>query len=122
MKKISWVFLFVNILIFSSCDGISTSARNVNKLEGIVENVDKNYKKYTEKEWEQADKKIALISESIDKNPEAYNPKTMEKINNLIGKYQGLKLKKGLNSFQNALKDFGQQVEGAIKEISDTTN
>jgi hypothetical protein len=121
MKKISNV-LFLGLVVFiTSCDGISPSSRNVKKLENIVEKVDKNYKKYTEKDWEQTDAKIEQISNDIEQNPEDYSPETMEKINNMIGKYQALKLKKGLNSIQDALKNFGQQMEGAIKEITDTT-
>lgn len=120
--KIIFKFFFLVITLFvTSCDGISASSRNVKKLENIVEKVDKNYNKYTDKDWEQADTKIEQISNEIEKNPEDYTPETKEKINHLIGKYQALKLKKGLNSIQDALKDFGQQVEGALKEITDTT-
>ncbi len=121
MKKIANVFFLGLVLFVTSCDGISASGRNVKKLENIVEKVDKNYKKYTDKDWEQTDAKIEQISNDIEQHPEDYSPETMEKINNMIGKYQALKLKKGLNSIQDALKNFGQQMEGAIKEITDTT-
>jgi Skp family chaperone for outer membrane proteins len=121
MKKMANVFILGLVLFVTSCDGISASSRNVKKLENIVEKVDKNYKKYTDKDWEQTDAKIEQISNDIEQHPEDYSPETMEKINNMIGKYQALKLKKGLNSFQDALKNFGQQMEGAIKEITDTT-
>jgi hypothetical protein len=121
MKKMINVFFLGLALLVSSCDGISASSRNVKKLENIVEKVDKNYKKYSDKDWEQTDIKIEQISNEIERNPEDYTPQTMEKINNLIGKYQALKLKKGLNSIENALKNFGQQMEGAINEITDTT-
>jgi hypothetical protein len=121
MKKMANVFFLGLVLFVTSCDGISASSRNVKKLENIVEKVDKNYKKYTDKDWEQTDAKIEQISNDIEQHPEDYSPETMEKMNNLIGKYQALKLKKGLNSIQDALKNFGQQMEGAIKEITDTT-
>jgi DNA-nicking Smr family endonuclease len=121
MKKMANVLFLGLVLFVTSCDGISASSRNVKKLENIVEKVDKNYKKYTDKDWEQTDAKIEQISNDIEQNPEDYSPETMEKINNMIGKYQALKLKKGLNSIQDALKNFGQQMEGAIKEITDTT-
>lgn len=121
MKKMANVFFLGLVLFVTSCDGISASSRNVKKLENIVEKVDKNYKKYTDKDWEQTDAKIEQISNDIEQHPEDYSPETMEKINNMIGKYQALKFKKGLNSIQDALKNFGQQMEGAIKEITDTT-
>ncbi len=121
MKKIANVFFLGLVLFVTSCDGISASGRNVKKLENIVEKADKNYKKYTDKDWEQTDAKIEQISNDIEQHPEDYSPETMEKINNMIGKYQALKLKKGLNSIQDALKNFGQQMEGAIKEITDAT-
>ena len=121
MKKMMNVFFLGSALLVTSCDGMSPSSRNVKKLENIVEKVDKNYKKYTDKDWEQTDAKIEQISDDIETNPENYSPETIEKINNMIGKYQALKLKKGLNSIQDALKNFGQQMEGAIKEITDTT-
>ncbi len=121
MKKMANVFFLGLVLFVTSCDGISASSRNVKKLENIVEKADKNYKKYTDKDWEQTDAKIEQISNDIEQHPEDYSPETMEKINNMIGKYQALKLKKGLNSIQDALKNFGQQMEGAIKEITDTT-
>ncbi len=121
MKKMMNVFFLGLSLFVTSCDGISASSRNLKKLENIVEKVDKNYNKYTEKDWEQTDAKIEQITFEIEQNREDYSPETMEKINNMIGKYQALKLKKGLNSFQDALKNFGQQMEGAIKEITDTT-
>jgi hypothetical protein len=121
MKKMANVFFLGLVLFVTSCDGISASSQNVKKLENIVEKVDKNYKKYTDKDWEQTDAKIEQISNDIEQHPEDYSPETMEKINNMIGKYQALKFKKGLNSIQDALKNFGQQMEGAIKEITDTT-
>jgi hypothetical protein len=121
MKKMMNVFFLGLALFVTACDGISASSRNVKKLENIVEKVDKNYLKYTDKDWAQTDAKIEQISNDIEQNPEDYSPETMEKINNMIGKYQALKLKKGLNSIQDALKNFGQQMEGAIKEITDTT-
>jgi hypothetical protein len=121
MKKILNICFLGLSLFITSCDEISASSRNLKKLENIVEKVDKNYNKYTDKDWEQSDSKIDQISNDILKNPEDYSPETKEKINHLIGKYQALKLKKGLNTIQDALKDFGQQVEGAIEEIADTT-
>lgn len=121
MKKMMNVFFLCFALFVTSCDGISGSSRNVKKLENIVEKVDKNYQKYTDKDWAQTDVKIEQITNDIEKNPENYSPEKIEKINNMIGKYQALKLKKGLNSIQDALKNFGQQMDGAIKEITDTT-
>ena len=84
MKKMMNVFFLGLALFVTSCDGISASSRNVKKLENIVEKVDKNYNKYTEKDWEQTDAKIEQISNDIEQNPEDYSPEKIDLSINLI--------------------------------------
>jgi len=115
------MFLVLYSSLFTSCDGITTSSRNEAKLERIVSNADKNYEKFTEKDWVKNDNIITQISEHMQNNPDDYTSEKKEKINHLIGKYQALKIKNGLNIFQDAIKNLGQQVEGALEEIADTT-
>ena len=115
-------FICFSIAIFFSCSGFSQKTRDVNRLEKTVKETEKNYKSYSEEEWSKIDHEIDSLSLKINSDKEGFTQEQLEKANNLIGKYQALKIKSGLNSLKGTLKNWGQQVEGAIKELSDSTH
>ena len=44
------------------------------------------------------------------------------RIDQLVGKYAGFRVKNAVNDFTHALQDFGEQFKGMLNEITDTTH
>ena len=120
MKKLFTVFLLIVLCGFWSCTGMS-SKRNISNLESIVTKSENNYKSYSDKDWEKSDKNFESVSTKILSNKSDYSQEQLEKVNTLIGKYQGRKVNAGLNVFKDALQGLGKQIEGAVKTITDST-
>jgi hypothetical protein len=109
---------FLMLIILNSCNSYKEQSLK-NNLENIVTDTEKNYKNYTEQDWEKKDKAFEeiLSKDYLPIKDKMSNDKRKE-INILIGKYQALKLKSGINNFKNLLKDGYQQLESLIGELS----
>ena len=114
-------FLFLIVVIgLVSCTAIS-SKKNLNNLESIVTRAENNYKTYSEEDWVKSDKNFDEVSTKILSNNSDYSKEQLDKTHLLIGKYEGLKMKGGLNIFKETLKGLGKQIEGAVDVLTDTT-
>ena len=109
---------FLMLIILNSCNSYKEQSLK-NNLENIVTDTEKNYKNYTEQDWEKKDKAFEeiLSKDYLPIKDNMSNDKRKE-INILIGKYQALKLKSGINNFKNLLKDGYQQLESLFGELS----
>ncbi len=65
--------------------------------------------------------RIDEIDSSIEINRSAFTSDQLREFGNLKGRYAALLLKKGINDFQESVKDLGNQMEGFIEGITDTT-
>lgn len=89
-------------------------------IQDIVTETEKNYKNYTEYQWNRNDKLVENLTIQFQQNRENYTPEQIKQINNALGRYQAIQLKRGIKEFENAVTDFGQQLEGAVEELADT--
>lgn len=116
--KILTLLYFLFVCFLYSCSSRQESLQN--DLKDVVVKTEKNYENFSENDWESNNKRIVTITKEFYKNRSSYSPAQIKEINKLIGCYQALQLKQGINLFQNALGDFKQQLEGAT-EVLDTT-
>ncbi len=113
-------YLVVSSYLFlCSCNSGETLKSD---FEGVVEKTQKEYQNYSEDNWEKVEKKVEDLTTKFEENRANYTPQQIKDINNLIGKYRALQLKQSINQIKNAIEDFGQQIEGAVKEMTDSTN
>jgi hypothetical protein len=120
MKNLFTGLLLIVVCGLMSCTAIN-SKNNIRNLESIVNKAENNYKSYSDKDWEKSDKSFDEVSTKILSNKSDYSEEQLDKANSLIGKYQGLKIKAGLNVFKEALHGFGNQIEGAVNALTDST-
>ena len=114
-------FLLICICL-CSCNSIQKEIF-ISKLESFVLDVESNYKKYNEEDWNDTDLKYR---EFMDNQYEHYQPYFTQVENNhvnaLMGKQQALKIKAGIIKVKNKIKDKLDQIITTVDEIAtDTT-
>lgn len=111
----------LSLLSFTSCTSYKQKEIK-NDLQILISDVEKNNSNYTDQDWETKDKDFENIL-SKDYLPIKNNLTDEQRleINKLIGKYEALKIKAGINSLKGILKDGFQQLESIIGELSNDT-
>jgi hypothetical protein len=119
MKQI--LFIFISFFILSSCTSYKQKEVK-NNLESLITDIEKNNSNYTEQDWETKNKEFEIIlSKEYLPIKDKLNEEQRLEINRLIGKYEAIKIKSGINRFKGILKDGFQQLESIITELSNDT-
>ena len=119
MKQI--LFIFISFFILSSCTSYKQKELK-NNLEILITDIEKNNSNYTEQDWETKNKEFEIIlSKEYLPIKDKLNEEQRLEINRLIGKYEAIKIKSGINRFKGILKDGFQQLESIITELSNDT-
>jgi len=120
MKNTSKVVIFLIItFLHLSCDSFISVD---NKVNSFVQDIESRKSTMTELDWEQADMAIEDFKKELDEKRSSLTDSQIQEANKAIGRYAGIRLKKGIGDFKEQLKDIGSQLEGVINELSDTTN
>ena len=119
MKQI--LFIFISFFILSSCTSYKQKEVK-NNLESLITDIEKNNSNYTEQDWETKNKEFEIIlSKEYLPIKDKLNEEQRLEINRLIGKYEAIKIKSGINRFKGILKDGFQPLESIITELSNDT-
>jgi uncharacterized protein YnzC (UPF0291/DUF896 family) len=117
MKKIAILFFVAFLgLSFAACD---TNTMAFKEMSNICEDIEKNFSKYTEKDFEE----ITTRFSEIEKKMEARELTDSEKkeLANLKGRYYGAFTKGAINSTKKEIKkitdELGSAVEGFIEGL-----
>jgi uncharacterized protein YceK len=110
-------FLFL-ITIFSGCNNVQSRLENA---ESDIEYAEQNKEQMTAKDWSTLEKKMQELELDLEQNREKYTDEQVKDIGKLQGRYFALAVKKGINDFQESLKDLGNQMEGFIEGINSGT-
>jgi hypothetical protein len=62
------------------------------------------------------------LESDLEQNKDKYTDEQVKEIGKLQGRYFAVSLKKGINNFQESLKDLNNQMEGFIEGIKSDTN
>lgn len=105
MKNCIKICLAFTIALFAvSC--VNDAEKSINELEKLVEKVEKNYKTYTEDDWENVFEDLDELTEKyVDVR---YSEKQMQKIQNLNSKMAEY-------CIENLVTDYGKIFSGAMK-------
>lgn len=116
MKKILFLsfMAFICTLVFTACD---KKQHAIDNLSSFVEEVKKNAPEYTDKDWEEADKKYDEIIAEIEKYD--YSSQETERIAELKGKYVGIKTKDSAKDLIDSVEKTLHEVKGSIKGFKD---
>ena len=109
MKIISKLFLCIAAMMLLSC-----SAPLSNRIDEYVTEVEANCRYWTAQDWELSEEEYAALIEEYRLNYDSYTQEERDAINRAIGRYNGLRLKHGLEDFTNKVKEIGEQLPGMV--------
>ena len=118
MKAFFFIVAIVVLTFFSCQNGQSKIDNAVSKIEYA----EKNTKEMSSKDWKNLDDIMTDLESDLELNRGNYNEKQIKEIGKIKGRYKILELKKEFGDLKESLKDFGQQIDGAIESLKDTTN
>ena len=94
------------------------------RINDYVSTVEKNYKNWTPEDWDRSEEKYAKLLEEYKQNFDSYSPEEMAAINKAIGRYNGIRLRHGLEGAGQKIKDFGERlpslIEGFVSAFEET--
>jgi len=112
--------LFLGFLIaLSSCNNVQS---RLDKAEKEIEYAEQNKEEMTAKDWSTLEKKMQELESDLEQNRDKYTDEQKKEIGKLQGRYFAVAVKKGINDFQESVKDLGNQMEGFIEGIKSDTN
>jgi hypothetical protein len=116
------VFFYILLLLLGS--GCNKNEAYIKDLGKFVSDVEMNYKNYSKEDWLKKDKEFTELSDTrFTEIKEKLSPEERSLANDLIGKYNALKVKKEIVDFRNGIKDLLEQGKAAVKELmKDSTN
>ena len=119
-KDMRQTILLLGLLIaLSSCNNVQS---RLDIAEKEIEHAEQNKKEMTEKDWSTLEKKMKELESDLEQNREKYTDEQVKEIGKLQGRYFAVDVKKGLDDFQESVKDLGNQMEGFIEGITDSIN
>ena len=120
MKNVTYLLAIAVISAFFSCS--TGPAHRIDSLEKKVNRLD-TLQSPSQKDWDELIQEADALEHDLDSNRTAYTPQEIERANKLIGRSSVLKMKRGLQEFEQNLKDAGQRLEGALEGLlGDTTD
>ncbi len=111
--------IIISTLILCSCN--MNKVKYQTDIESVVKKAKNNVGELTQKDWELADQKIEKFKEDFELKKDQMTKEERDKANELMGRYAGIRLKGIGNQLKETISDFGKQMEGAMKELTDTT-
>ena len=112
--------LFVLLLIVQSCE---SKKSYISEFDEFVSETSTNYKKFSDKDWAKADTTFAHFeARDYPKWQSELTKEEFSHVNELIGKYQALKVKSSLNDLKDGVNNFMEQTGAFINAlVSDST-
>ncbi len=110
--KIIAILFFAATLSFSlySCDSIENS---LNEMQEICEDVEENYKEYTDKDLEKITLRFSEIEEKMEERE--LTKSEQKRLAKLKGKYYGIVTKNALNESQKKIKKISEELESLVE-------
>lgn len=117
MKQTILLLGFLIALI--GCNNIQSK---LDSAEKEIEYAEKNKDAMSEKDWSALEIKIQELESDLEQNRDKYTDEQVKEIGKLQGRYFAITVKKGINNFQESLKDLGNQMEGFIEGFKSDYN
>ena len=98
IKKL--MILVAGLFIIASC-----SRPLEDRIEGFVNRTEANYEKYSEEDWQKSLNEYHALTQEYKDNYQSFSKEERDRINQALGKYAGILLKKGISSAGNVLQE-----------------
>ena len=117
-------FMCVKFLLLFSLMGLVSCNVIQNKLDAAaaeIEYADNNLAEMSAEDWAKLELSMTELEQDLEMNRNDYSAEQIKEAGNIQGAYAALVIKKGLNDLQDAVQDFGNQVEGFTEGINSET-
>ncbi len=115
--------LLVLAILAASLLSCNRSQAKIDDVKDEIEYAEENKADLTASDLENLEIIMDELEGDISLSPDKYTEEQIKEFRKLQGKYAALLVKKGINNFQESLKDLGTQMEGFIEGFqSDTLN
>jgi hypothetical protein len=118
-KKYNFCFTLVILVLMFSC---SQSRSNIEKATQMIEHAEQHKDALKQSDFDKMALKMEELQKDLETNRDNYTDEQVKEIGNLQGRYAAILVKKGMNDFEESVKDLGNQMEGFIEGITDSTN
>lgn len=116
MKQLT--LLFATALLISC----NLSQSKLDKAKTLIEYAEQNEKEMTSEKWSNLNIIIFDLENELKSKRYKYSDDWVKEIGKIQGRYAALMVKKGIDDFHKSVKDLGNQMEGFIEGITDSTN
>ena len=114
--------LFVILFSLFSCQNM-TKESYITNYELFVNEVELNSENYTLNDWSKKDSLFEIYSVNLfNEYKSQLTSEERNKINNLTGKYTGLRISNFGKDIYKSIEDFGSQFESMLETISEELN
>ena len=111
MKTITkTLFALISGVMLFSC-----AAPLPNRIDDYVEEVEASCQYWTVEDWELSNYEYEALVEEYRQNYDSYTQEEREAINKAIGRYNGLRIKHGLEDLSNTIKEIGEQLPTIVE-------
>ena len=120
MKKIyNFYFTIAILVLLFSCN---QSQSGIEKASKMIEHAEQSKDALAQSEFVNMELKMDELQKDLETNRKNYTDEQVKEIGKLQGRYAAILVKKGIDNFQESVKDLGNQMEGFIEGITDSTN
>lgn len=117
--KLYYIFIYSITFAILSC---SNTKSKIEDFTEVISNAEKNYSTFNETDWKELEELDKEFEQDLEVNSKDYSPEQRKNANKLIGKYTMLSIKRNINDFKKDLEDVGQQIEGMVESVDESTN
>ena len=114
-------FLFLSFVYFLSISSNSPKSK-IDRVSTAIKDAEQQKEEITQEDYDELELKMEELKKDLDVNRKNYSDEQIKEIGKLQGRYTVLIVKKGLIDFKESVKDLGNQMEGILEGITDTTN
>jgi bisphosphoglycerate-independent phosphoglycerate mutase (AlkP superfamily) len=112
--------ILTGLLVAISLSSCNTTQSKIDHLEANIEFAEQNQDGMIDKDWSTLELNMQDLEKDLEQNRDKYTAEQVKAIGKLQGRYFAVAVKKGIDDFQESVKDLSNQMEGFIEGITDT--
>lgn len=115
MKKI---FLIIALFASAALYAGNTPKASIEALKKLADKIEKNYKKYTDKDWAKISEEYAELEKEFKEKE--YTKEELKEFGRQKGRIKGYMTKKTLKKWSKEIENFTKELEGGIEGFFET--
>lgn len=113
MKKL----IFYLITAATICIAVSSCTSTLpGRFERFVNSVERNYEKFSEDDWNEANAKFEKLFDEYKENRSSFNSEEKKQINDALVRYGKVVAKSGIQSISETFNEIASQIPGIIED------